>query len=287
VTAAGVVRVSHILEHNQVYKLDPAQPYTMPTCGRFRDPRPWESGGMRYGKVTALSATFVSDAAAVGHLLPDVLRLADEPTVTVYAVMCENVEWLAGKSYNIGAVDVGAVFDGDVDRNVEGSCCVVMWENMTEPILGGRDHSGVPKIYGSISDFENDGRTCRTSVSHFGYPIFELSVTDLTPLDAAARADIERAKRDAVWMNLKHFPSLENEGADVSYIATYPSSGTCTAASDGRGSVRFHSSSFEQNPTQYDVINLLAALPIGEMRTCRLVVMEPMMALDRLPQRLR
>ena len=56
---------------------------------------------------------------------------------------------------------------------------------------------------------------------------------------------------------------------------------------DGVGSVRLFGSTFEQNPTQYDVINLLSKLSIGEMRTSRLIVWEPMNALDRLPRRLR
>ena len=259
----------------------------MPTCGRFRTPRPWEEGGMHYGKNTVLSATFLSDADAVSRVLPAPLQLPDEPLVTVYGVMCRDVAWLAGKDYNIGAVDVACVFDGDVDHNVHGSFCVVMWENMTEPILGGRDHSGVAKIYADITDLQRTGDTCSTEVSHFGFPIFELSVSGLKPLDAQERAEIETAKRNSVWMNLKHFPNVENDGADVSYICTYPSSGTCPEALEGTGSVQFHRSTFEQNPTQFDVINLLADLPVREMRTSRLVVFEPMKALDRKPQRLR
>ena len=242
---------------------------------------------MHYGQATVLSATFLSDVDAVSRLLPAPLQLPEEPLVTVYGVMCRNVAWLAGKDYNIAAVDVACVFDGEVDRNVHGSFCVVMWENMTEPILGGRDHSGVPKIYASITDFQRRDDTCSMAVSHFGHPIFDLSASGLTPLDNSARAEIEEAKRNSVWMNLKHFPSVENDEADVSYICTYPSSGTCPEAWEGSGSVRFHRSTFEKNPTQFDVINLLADLPIHEMRASRLVVFEPMKALDRKPQRLQ
>lgn len=242
---------------------------------------------MHYGHTTVLSATFLSDAETVSRVLPAPLQLPAEPLVTVYGVMCRDVAWLAGKNYNIGAVDVACVFDGEVDRNVHGSYCVVMWENMTEPILGGRDHSGVAKIYATITDFQRKGDACSTAVSHFGHPIFDLSVSGLNTLDTAARAEIEAAKHDSVWMNLKHFPNVENDGSDISYICTYPSSGTCPEAWEGTGSVQFHRSTFEQNPTQFDVINLLADLPILEMRTSRLVVFAPMKALDRRPKRLK
>lgn len=88
-------------------------------------------------------------------------------------------------------------------------------------------------------------------------------------------------------MNYKHFPSLENDGADVSYAYTYPTSGKCTAAWQGKGSLRFYESSFEKNPTQYVLINMPAELPVREMRLAQLTVWQPLIALDRLPKRLR
>jgi hypothetical protein len=207
--------------------------------------------------------------------------------VSVSLAMCEDVDWLAGRPYNLVGVNVSTVFDGEVDRNVPGGLCIIMWENMTEPILGGREHSGVPKVFGDIPDLTNEEGARRGSVSHFGHPILDLSLSDLTPLSEGARADLERARRDGNWMNYKYIPNLENNGPDVAYVAIYPSSGTCTAAWEGLGDVRFHPSSFEQNPTQHELINLLAALPVLEVRSANLAVWEPLMLLDRLPRRLR
>ena len=53
-----------------MYELKPDKPYTMPTASVFRDPRPWEQGGMRYGRNTALSTTFLTDAGGAAGLLP-------------------------------------------------------------------------------------------------------------------------------------------------------------------------------------------------------------------------
>jgi len=270
-----------------MYPLHRGTAYTMPTCSQFRVPRPWERGGMRYGKSTALSVTFLSERESVEPLLPAPFHSGTEPLVTVSCVMHEDVDWLGGRGYNIVGVDLSAVFDGEVDHNVRGSYCVVMWENMTEPILGGREHSGVPKVFGEIPNLRDDGGTWKGTLSHFGHRILDISVTALTPLSAEERADLERARRDGIWMGYKYIPRLENDGGDVSYATVYPSSGHCRDAWRGRGSVRFYPATFQQNPTQYEVINLLASLPIQQVRSASLIVWEESMLLDRLPRRLR
>jgi len=242
---------------------------------------------MHYGKVSVLSVSFVTEHDMVARLLPEPFRPADEAVVNVGLSVCEDVAWLAGRAYNLLGVDVAAIFGGDVDHDVHGSFCVVMWENMTEPIIGGRDHSGVPKVFGDIPNPTEEAGNWRGRLSHFGHPIMEMAVSDLTPLTAEARSELERARREGNWMNYKYFPRLENDGADVSYAAVYPTSGTCTAAWEGQGTIGFHRSSFEQNPTQYKVINLLADLPIHKVTTARRTIWEPLKAIDRLPRRLR
>ena len=241
---------------------------------------------MRYGRVTAMTVTFRTEAERAARLLPEPFRLA-EPLVSVSIVQCEDVDWLAGRSYNLIGVDIAAVFDGERDSDVQGTFCIVMWENMTEPILGGRDHSGVPKVYASIPNLMRHGDTCRGSASHFGHPILESSVMGLSPLSEDQRRGLEDAKRQSNWMNLKYFPNVQNDGADVCYACTYPSSGTCTGAWEGQGNIRFFPSSFQRNPTQYVLINLLTELPILEVTQTRLVNWEPMMALDRKPRILK
>ncbi len=270
-----------------MYTLEPDFPYTMPTASWFREPRPWEHGGMHYGKVTALSVSFLTEPDAAARLLPEPFRPADEPVISVSLAVCEDVDWLAGRAYNLVGVDVAAIFDGEVDRDVHGNFCVIMWENMTEPILGGRDHSGVAKVFADIPDPTEEAGTWHGSTSHFGYPIMEMAVSDLTPLAAEARGELERARREGNWLNYKYIPRLENDGADVSYATVYPSSGTCTAAWEGQGTICFQRSSFEQNPTQYKVINLLADLPIREVTAAGRAVWEPLKLIDRLPRRLR
>ena len=270
-----------------MYKLDPNNSYTMPTLGRFRDPRPWEQGGMRYGKVTAISVSYRSDPEALERCLPAPFRVDADPIVTICAQKCEDVDWLAGHGYHLVGFDIASVFDGEVDRDVHGGFCVAMWEDMCEPILGGRDHSGVPKIFSDIVIEQTAADAWRVELSRFDHTFLRFGASELKELDRPQRDAFEVARRNANWMNYKYIPRLENDGADVEYAALYPSSGQCAAAWEGRSDVEFFETTARQAPTQHDYINILGSLPIRELLIARVVHWNEVRALDRLPKRLK
>ena len=56
----------------------------------------------------------------------------------------KEIEWLAGRGYNTLGVSFPAVFEGEVDR-ATGSLLTVLWENLTDPILTGREELGFSK----------------------------------------------------------------------------------------------------------------------------------------------
>lgn len=269
-----------------MYTLETTRSYTMPTCGTFRAPKPWEAGGMRYGRITSVSVRFRTDRAAIEQCLPQPFRATDDCLISVTLQKCEDVDWLGGRSYNLVGVDAAAIFDGQRDRNVHGSYSIVMWEDMCEPILGGREHSGVPKIFGDIDAIQTAGGAWECKISRFSHQFLAFGATDLKPLDSAACRKMEQDKRDATWMCLKYIPRLENDGADVSYATVYPSSGQCARAWTGQGNIRFSPATFKQVPTQHEVINLLAGLPVREVVSATVAQWQEVRALDRLPRRL-
>jgi hypothetical protein len=87
-------------------------------------------------------------------------------------------------------------------------------------------------------------------------------------------------------MNLKHIPTLENDGADISYATVYPSSGQCVGSWSGQGSITINTATPRQAPTQHDIINLLAGLPIVEIRSATVQHWQEVRAIDRKPYRL-
>ena len=92
---------------------------------------------------------------------------------------------------------------------------------------------------------------------------------------------------DAVYIPSGTVQWLENDGPDVSYATVYPSSGQVVRASAGRGQIELRRATFKQVPTQQDVINLLADLPVRELRPSHVIHWKEVRAIDRLPRRLQ
>ena len=63
--------------------------------------------------VVTVSASALTDAAALGELLPPRCRLHGDPVLTVSIAYLRNIGWLAGRGYNIVSVDFPIAFDGE------------------------------------------------------------------------------------------------------------------------------------------------------------------------------
>src|SRR3546814_15173414 len=74
------------------------------------------------------------------------------------------VAWLAGRGYNTFGVTVPATWKGGA-HPVHGDLMLVLWENMADPIISGREELGFSKLFCDLpSPIENDGRfLCRAS----------------------------------------------------------------------------------------------------------------------------
>jgi len=104
-----------------------------------------------YGDVTTLAILYVSYKDALAALLPEPLQPPDEPVVTIYCQVCRQVDFMAGRGYNIVGVNLSAVFAGKKDRSVW-NFAAVLWENDIIPIITGRELLGAPKLYADIPD---------------------------------------------------------------------------------------------------------------------------------------
>jgi hypothetical protein len=180
-------------------------------------------------------------------------------------------------------VNVAATFRGEVDT-VAGGYCVILWEDATEPILTGREQTGIPKVYADISDLaERDGgfvvgatvappapgrggSTATAEGSRRGHPVVELEVRGLRALEPSEVRAMEERSRAGSWMGYKYIPRIAGAGADLEYATVFPTEQTYDRVESGTGSVRFFPSSFERNPTHWQVVNLLCQLEPLEVR---------------------
>ncbi len=133
------------------YRFQAGKMYRMPThFGPRTGPRQGENSrkfdNRGTPKTTTISVSFLSNREQLEALLPECFEMGGEPIVTAYASYMTEIEWLAGRGYNVLGVSFPATYNGEQDH-VSGSFLTVRWENLTDPIITGREELGYAKIY--------------------------------------------------------------------------------------------------------------------------------------------
>ena len=160
------------------YTFQPGKMYRMPThFGPATGPRQGPDGrkfaNIDTPKNTNISISFLTDAAALKAMLPPCFTLDGEPIVTIFAKYMTEIEWLAGRGYSMLGIRFPAAFNG-VKDHVRGSFLSVLWENLTEPILTGREELGFAKIYCELPDPTISPSTWHSTASWLGFKFLTL-----------------------------------------------------------------------------------------------------------------
>jgi acetoacetate decarboxylase len=188
-------------------KLDPSMYYRMPLAlGPVFDRRMLK---LAYPHVEVLAFQYLTDPDALADLLPDSFHPGKEPLVTVFFSHNNGLNFMAGGGYAMATVQLSARFDGNQDH-LEGDYIVVMFEDQTWPIIGGREDLGVPKLYADISNIKimPDGHLrCESSMS--GHMLFGLDVPPLKSQIGVVRALTARQINARPWLGYKYIPSLD------------------------------------------------------------------------------
>jgi len=229
---------------------------------RFSKPFVGPGGG--YRDVTTLSVTYLTDKKILNKYLPECFEIVNEPLVKVYYSNNRDIEWLAGAAYNIVGVDVPCVYNGK-EEHMEGKYCLALWENLTDPILTGRELQGIPKIYAEIEDHIKTEGEWRTCAHYRGHKIVDITIKEIRPM---THEEIEARRKlpGKDWFGWKYLPKTGEPGAEVSYPTLYPLGDATWEAIWGEGKVVWNHLIWEQNPTQFHIVNALADLPIIEYR---------------------
>ena len=240
--------------------------YRMPVFfGPSTGPR-HDSAGNPYDWSTAprdvASVSFLTDLAALEALLPPGFSLDGEPVVTFEHFALREVPWLAGRGYDALGMRFPARYDGAVDH-VRGPLLTVLWENLTDAILTGREELGYSKLFADLPLPEVDGANRRYTASWQGHEFLRMSLEDLADSEPPAPAVVDGL------LHYRYFPAINTLGEHaVSTAAMTPAGGPTRTLQfrRGKGSVEVIKSTWQQMPTQCQVVNALASLPVLEAR---------------------
>jgi len=185
---------------NKYYRM----PFIMgPLFDRENPPR------IAYPQVESVALQYQTDADAIGALLPECYRAGKEPIVTIIFGYNSGLEFMAGGEYRIATVQVAARFDGEQDH-IDGDYILVMFEDKTLPIIGGREDLGIPKMYADISSVKmlsNDHIRCEASL--WGHLLFGIDLAPLKRQNAIVRLAAAKRINERPWLAYKYIPSLD------------------------------------------------------------------------------
>ncbi len=235
-----------------------------PATGPRRGPDGRIFDGVSSPKMTQVAVAFMSNADQLNALLPDHFEVAGDPIVTVSGGYMKEIEWLAGHGYNTLGVSFPATFNGKRDA-ATGSFLTVLWENLTDPILTGREELGFSKIYCALPDPQIVGTTATATANWLGFQFMQMDLTDLA--EGTEYAPPELAKSDGT-LHYKYIPRTGEWGkADVEYAVLTPSTGSNARVLErwsGHGTVKWNRARWEDLPTQYNIVNGIADLEVKE-----------------------
>jgi Acetoacetate decarboxylase (ADC) len=251
------------------YRFEKGQIYRMPThFGPAPGPRQMPSDMPTNAALSprrlSVAASFLTDASSLERHMPDGFVLAGEPVVTVEFHYLSGIDWLAGRGYTMIHVGWPATFRGS-ESEATGRFLAVVWENLADPIISGRDEIGHPKLYAEIEEPRNWNGSQICVAGWMGYRFLELDVQELSNNSASATGP----KSDGTLM-LKYVPRTgtwgETELCQVTLTPLADPERTIESRQTGRASIKFTRATWSDLPTMAHVVNALSDLPTVEMR---------------------
>jgi len=212
-----------------------------------------------YGDMTGINVQFETEQDTLLQIIPEDFELR-EPLVNVQYSNCRDVDWMAGGEYRLIQITTPVKYMGN-SEGLMGEYALVVWENKTCPIIGGREEDGVPKIFADIASERHVGDHWFTSASYESCTFLKL---DFHKKDEVSKKDIEKINEHPK-INLfgwRYLPNLGKGGSTLSHATLYPQEMTARQIWTGEGEIQWTQLAQEQHPLQWKIINTLAGLPI-------------------------
>lgn len=218
---------------------------------------------LQYDDVSGINISYLTDGDMLSQYVPDAFEIID-PIIVVGYQKCGGVQWMCGGHYSLIALMTPA---RHIASGTEGAFVLVIWENKAAPILGGREETGMPKIFADIPDYHDLNGHVTANASHEGRVFLELELDlgeALTEQELAVMTSESRVNQ----LGWRYIPNIGRPGAALSHATLYPVDSTYLSGSRGTGKVAWTKADPLFNPLQAVTINALADLPVLEYRKC-------------------
>jgi hypothetical protein len=156
--------------------------YRMPVhFGPTPGPRQTVAGGRHQPDRTreswTMSVTFRSEPDALRRLLAPQVKLDVEPVARLDASYMTGIPWLAGRGYNTFGLSIPAVWEGQ--ETIHGDFLTVLFENLADPIISGREELGWNKLWCELPSLERGETWAYCRAAWLGFQFAQVELADL------------------------------------------------------------------------------------------------------------
>jgi hypothetical protein len=235
-----------------------------------------EAGKVAYPRTsTTLSVSFLTREDQLEEILPEGkgLELRGEPVVTVSAnYNVGDLRVWGGRSYDLIVMSFPVTFRGK-ERNVAGDYAPIIWENLTDPIITGRELIGWSKVYADIEPLRVTGRRAFGSAGWYGFKFLDFAIDGMRQLTEQEVAVRQEALVESPSEGSIHHKYIRRTGTmdqtDADYLTMSTNKGApepqvkSFEAWTGEGAIEFHAGSWRDLPmTLLGAVNAFADLEV-------------------------
>ncbi|KAF4625093.1 hypothetical protein G7Y89_g13079 [Cudoniella acicularis] len=191
-----------------------------------------------------------------------------------------NMTWLGGGGYNHFGLYIHGVTYTKADGSViNGTYMPVLFENLADPIITGRDELGMPKIYCAI-DTHRRKHGYHMSAGWQGAKFCDFHLEGLEEVDASGTKGTIGGEDDEGILVYRYVPKVGIRGeADVEYPVVVPHkeeskkvpSTVKSVSVAKKASIKFDKLDQEALPTVHYVVSVLADIPCYEVVSAKVV----------------
>lgn len=194
----------------------------------------------------------------------------------------DNMQWLGGSGYNhLGLYIHGVEYTKSNGETVSGTYMPILFENLADPIVSGREELGMPKLYSAI-DIERDSTSYHIRASWKGmtWGRFELNNLQQSAELNGAAGKIAGDTTDEGILVHRYVPAVGREmkgQADADYVVFDPFSEADPkpqpqrSFTAGNASLSLNARDWSALPTLHHIIDRLAEIPVYEVMSAKVV----------------
>lgn len=229
---------------------------------------------------TTASVRFKTSRTALQNLFPPGRSgySFKNPGTVAYASFSQTtlnkMDWLGGSGYNhIGLYIHGVQYEKSDGTKVLGTYMPILFENLADPIVSGREELGMPKLYSAIDVFRREeSYNIRTSWQGANWGSF--SLTGLKSVDPMSESGSISGEADAGILFHRYMPAVgkDNKGkAEADYAcfdrfdAANPKPKTLRVWKATKAEFDINGMDWNSLPTLHHVAERLAGLPVYEV----------------------